>query len=346
VKLFLVLAKALLEQRAIHGSDNVRYFGQRNLFDLHTYVSEEKEGKMMALGNGFSQEACPARELIPWPSEYVVTDPVAVYAAECAVSAMKKGEPLSALLLDGPPGVGKTFLGKCLAKALGATRFLFQFFPGCGKEELLRDRSWDGQGMVAGLLPRAIEASQTGKAVLILNELDKADVSVDGFLLDFLQEGLLFIPQLGGELAALPENLLVVITKNDLRDATEALIRRCRTVYMDWPTREVETKLIQKSLSWASQRLCHVFLEAAEQLRRHPGVKKKPSPPEVLRLIADCHRLRNRGLTLLEWSRYLLAGIAPLPADRRYLEGNPMAWAAAVREELALLGEKEKAWAA
>lgn len=275
--------------------------------------------------------------VLNWPQEYVITDPVAVYAAECAVSAMREGESLSALLLDGPPGVGKTFLGKCLAKALGAARFIFQFFPGCGKEELLRDRSWDGQTMVAGILPRAIQASQTGKAVLILNELDKADVSVDGFLLDFLQEGLLFIPQLGGELRASPENLLVVITKNDLRDATEALIRRCRAVYMDWPSREVETRLIQKSLPWASDRLCEVFLETAEQLRRHPGVKKKPSPPELLRLIADCYRLRDRGLSLWEWSRFLLAGLAPLPQDRRYLEGNPMAWAAAVREELAEL---------
>ncbi|KIE57960.1 ATPase [Methylacidiphilum kamchatkense Kam1] len=267
------------------------------------------------------------------PEDYIITDIAAIRVVECAVHAMGEGTALSAVLLDGPPGIGKTFLGKAIAKAIGARHMLFQFFPGCGKEELLRDKSIDGT-LVPGIIPLAITSSIENKTVLILNELDKADVSVDSFLLDFINESQIFVPQLGGELKANNTNLLIVITKNDLRDATEALLRRCRVIYMNWPTVEMETKLIRMHNPWASEKFCEIFINAANQLRRHPGVKKKPSPPELVRLISDCWRIRNQNMTLLEWSQFLLTGLLPLPQDRKYLDQNPMALASEVRNLL------------
>ncbi|TFE66181.1 AAA family ATPase [Methylacidiphilum caldifontis] len=269
-----------------------------------------------------------------FPEGYIVTDIAAKRVVECAVHSMGEGTELSAVLLDGPPGVGKTFLGKAVAKALSARLLLFQFFPGCGKEELLRDKAIDGS-ILAGIIPLAVSSSQENKTVLILNELDKADVSVDSFLLDFINESQIFVPQLGGELKANNNNLLIVITKNDLRDATEALLRRCRVIYMNWPSVENEIKLIMKYNPWVTKKLCTIFIETANQLRRHPGVKKKPSPPEIVRLISDCWRIRNEQMSLLEWSQFLIAGILPLPQDRKYLEQNPMSMAAEVRSELA-----------
>lgn len=191
---------------------------------------------------------------------YVITDPVAATSVWLAIRDRGNGH-IPAVVLDGPPGTGKTFLAEKTAEVLGAKMFFFQFFRGAGKEEMLFDldlsrviRGMSGDYspekfvdmLSLGVLPQAIRASQDRKVVLVLDEMDKAHPSTDALLLDFLQSARLHIPHIG-ELQANSENLLVIFTKNDERDLAEPLLRRCRPVLMSFPSAEVEVSMIESA---------------------------------------------------------------------------------------------------
>jgi|GEM_PF-1552692 len=257
-------------------------------------------------------------------SEYIATDNIAVYKAEAALRDMGPQEYLSALLLDGPPGCGKTFLAKILAKRLGAKLVQFQFYPGCGKDDLILDTAMSKNGERAqGILITTMLMSQQRKVVLLLDELDKAQPSVDSFLLTFLNEGSLLVPQLGGEFVANKENLLVVITKNDDRQAGTALLRRCRVVQMKWPSIEVEMKIFRQKYPYLTDEACLSMIDSAARLRGHPDAKKAPATPELIRLIADILVLVNEGRTAQELGYYYVDSITPLIHDRQYIPDSP-----------------------
>lgn len=252
-------------------------------------------------------------------SDYIATDPIAIYKAEAALRDMGKQEYISALLLDGPPGCGKTFLAKILAKKLNAKLLQFQFFPGCGREDLILDLAIGQSGeRTHGVLLTAMTLSKTQKVVLLLDELDKAEPRVDSFLLTFLNEGSLLVPQIG-EFIANRENLLVVITKNDERDASTALIRRCRTVQMRWPIPEVESKIFRQRYPNLSDEACLSIIDTANRLRTHPDVKKAPATPELIRTISDIIELVRLDKSAQELGHFYIDSIAPLLRDRHHI---------------------------
>jgi len=231
-------------------------------------------------------------------SGFTVTDRNAVTTMWLAFQDTGNGH-VPAVILDGPPGVGKTFLAEKVAEVWDAAVVFFQFYRGAGKEELLFDldisrivRGMSGNDIPEnfrdivslGVLPRAAEMSHHGKVVLILDEMDKSHPSTDAFLLDFLQYSRLSIPHIG-EIRPNTANLLVVITKNDERALSEPLLRRCRPVRMSFPTPEVEAEMIQK-MTGCPIEMAKALVTFANKVRATEPAKM-PSTPELIRLAKD-----------------------------------------------------------
>jgi|GEM_PF-2297383 len=142
-------------------------------------------------------------------------------------------------LLEGPAGTGKTYLTKTVAEHLGAEYIFVQAYPGMRFEELRAEFVPDpsapsGIGLVKGVLVRAVEKSQNGPVVLVIDEFDKTIVSADSYLLDFLQNGRISFRE--DLLVANKDNLVVFLTSNGFRDFSEPLLRRVVRIKFDHPT--------------------------------------------------------------------------------------------------------------
>ena len=172
------------------------------------------------------------------------------------------------LLVEGPAGVGKTELAKAVARATSADLVRLQCYEGLDearalyewnyKKQLLRiqaagqDQAWqethDDIFTEEFLLTRSLLTAIRREAptVLLVDEVDKTDVEVEGLLLEVLSDFQISIPELGVvEARTMP---IVLLTSNDSRELTEALKRRCLYLWLDYPDheREVEIALTEK----------------------------------------------------------------------------------------------------
>jgi MoxR-like ATPase len=252
--------------------------------------------------------------------DFIATDPIAMMMAEYALQDMGRANYISALLLDGPPGCGKSYFGKYLAWRLRADILRFTFVPGCGREDLILDSIIGADGKRAhGVLLKAMETSREKKVVLLLEELDKAEPRVDSFLLTFLQEGEVLVPQIG-LFQAVHSNLLVVITKNDVREASGPLVRRCRTIFMKWPSVEVESRILQQALPNLPLDACKAVIEPANVLRNHPAVPRPPSTPELIRICRDLVQAVKEGRDHQAVGHYYVRSVAPRLEDQVHID--------------------------
>jgi MoxR-like ATPase len=203
------------------------------------------------------------------------------------------------LLLEGEAGVGKTEVGKVLATLLHRELIRLQCYEGIDAYQALYE--WDysrqlialraaqtGDAVVSRdifgrefLLERpllaAIRAGST--AVLLIDELDRADDEFEAFLLEVLSEFAVTIPEVGR--VAAPRPPAVVITSNRTRDLHDALKRRCLYHWIDHPDLSREVEIVRARAPQVSDGLARRVAEAVGRLR-NMDVAKKPGVAETI----------------------------------------------------------------
>lgn len=194
-------------------------------------------------------------------------------------------------LLLGKPGVGKTYLTDCLAKALGGSYHFQLSHNWLTWQELTEDIhigrvaagvSKPEEAYFEGAVLQAAKASQKGTSVLCIDEIDKAPEKVETSLLRFLQDGVIHTQN--GVVQADLENLIVFLTSNEKRELHGATMRRLQRIRMVFLGAEVELKIL-KERTPASDSLIKLVIRLANVVRR--ASDNAPSLQELENLIFD-----------------------------------------------------------
>jgi MoxR-like ATPase len=210
------------------------------------------------------------------------------------------------LLLEGEAGVGKTEAARSLALALDTPLIRLQCYEGIDVAEalyewnyprqLLSIRLADSGGTALGEeqlfgpeylirrpLLRALEHPGPRPAVLLIDEIDRADDDFEAFLLELLGEASVTIPEIGTIRATHPP--IIVLTSNRTRDLHDAVKRRCLYYWIDYPTPEREVEIVRRRVPRASQTLAVQVADAVSRMRAS-DVQKPPGIAEAIDWLA------------------------------------------------------------
>jgi MoxR-like ATPase len=226
-------------------------------------------------------------------ADYLASDAVAT----TVFLASELGKPL---LVEGPAGVGKTELSRAVADACGADLVRLQCYEGVDEARALyewnhakqllritagRQETWDeARSDIFSeefLLPRPLLTAirNDGPTVLLIDETDKADVEIEGLLLEILGEFQVTIPELGTIKAE--QRPFVVLTSNATRELSEALRRRCLFLHIDFPDPELEQQIIRLKVPELDGTLGDSLIRVINALRAMP-LRKAPSISESI----------------------------------------------------------------
>ncbi|GBD25106.1 Denitrification regulatory protein NirQ [bacterium HR30] len=213
--------------------------------------------------------------------------------------ALTLGKPL---LVEGPAGAGKTEIARALSEALGRPLLRLQCYEGLDESKALyewnyhkqllrlqadggRNGSWheaqqeifSAEYLLDRPLLKALRSSPP--AVLLIDEIDKAEEEFEAFLLEFLAEFQVSIPELGTIRAQQPPT--VILTSNRSRELSDALRRRCLYFFLDFPTREQEEAIVRLKVPQLEAKLGAHIVRFVQSARRLP-LRKLPSVAETI----------------------------------------------------------------
>ncbi|KQW50680.1 ATPase [Nocardioides sp. Root1257] len=241
----------------------------------------------------------------PWfssPADAATRLAEAGYLADptTATTAYLAGALEKPLLVEGPAGVGKTELAKAVATVTGAELVRLQCYEGLDearalyewnyKKQLLRiqssqgsDQEWSAthddiftdEFLLTRPLLTAIRREEP--TVLLIDEVDKTDVEVEGLLLEVLSDFQVTIPELGTVAAV--RRPFVVLTSNATRELSEAVKRRCLYLHLDYPDAEREREIVTSQVPDLEERVAVRLVETITRLRELE-LKKAPSIAE------------------------------------------------------------------
>jgi MoxR-like ATPase len=206
------------------------------------------------------------------------------------------------LLLEGEAGVGKTEAAKALARVLDTPLVRLQCYEGIDAAEalyewnyprqLLSIRLADSSGstlreedlfgpdyLIRRPLLRALEHPGPRPAVLLIDEIDRADDDFEAFLLELLAEASVTIPELGTIVATHPP--IIVLTSNRTRDLHDAVKRRCLYHWIDYPSPQREVEIIRRRVPGASHTLAVQVANAVSRMR-DSDIQKPPGIAEAI----------------------------------------------------------------
>ncbi len=210
------------------------------------------------------------------------------------------------LLLEGEAGVGKTEAGKALAAVLDTPLIRLQCYEGIDASEALYEWNYPRQLLSIRLaeasgttlsegdlfgpdflirrpLLRALEHPGPRPAVLLIDEIDRADDDFEAFLLELLADATVTIPELGPVTATHPP--VIVLTSNRTRDLHDAVKRRCLYQWIPYPGPQREVEIIRRRVRGASEALAVQVADAVARMR-DSDIQKPPGIAEAIDWLA------------------------------------------------------------